>query len=82
MRRRMLHELKIPNPRSSLTVEVYDVLEETADDAIGVGFRIMQHKADDEWWVNVHPMDIDGLISTLKQARDLGLKRRYELQGS
>lgn len=76
MRRELLKTIKPVGERNRLHVEVYHVLGNESGDPVGVGYSIVSVRVGpgkpDRWWTNIHPAEIDELISMLEDARESG----------
>jgi hypothetical protein len=80
MERRLIKEIAPNRDENRLVVEVYDVLHKDSLSTVGVGYSIVSRLHGDRWWVNVHPAELDELISMLVQARREGMARLEEIK--
>lgn len=82
MTRRELIETITPaddNDKNKLSVEVYDVLGAEGT-VIGASFTVRSKNwHGDDWWINVHPGDVDELVRMLMDAKLVAQNRRKDL---
>lgn len=67
------------NDKNRLSVEVHDVLDYD-DKVIGASFTVRSKNwHGDDWWINVHPGDVDELVRMLMDAKLVAQNRRKDL---
>ena len=77
--RRMLEEITPRSPRNRQLVRLYDLVDED-DNLLNwscslVSQKIVNGKVEDEWFVNIHPKEIDETIEMLLKAKEKGVAR-------
>ena len=80
MKRKLIHTV-VPedgNPNNRLKVQIFDV-ENRRGENVGVSFSIVASTKDgSDWWVNVHPRELDPLLDMLQAARSTANHRLSE----
>lgn len=81
--KRVLIEEVLPsdgNGRNRVKVGVYETVTPVGEAFVGVGFSIKTKTRDgSEFWVNVHPGEVDELIRMLQGAKLIAVRKLIEL---
>lgn len=83
--RRLIQEIRPRNERNRHLVRVHDILDADTGKFINWNCSIISQKKDDtgkildEWFINIHPREIDELVSMLLEAKKAGVGRLMEL---
>lgn len=80
MKRKLLKEILPSREANRLKVRVYEVRRDENDEPVGVGYSILSETNSDDWWVNVHPNEIDELVMMLVEAKKAGMKWLLQLR--